>query len=215
MADELRRPTLKDVATLAGVSIKTVSRVVNREPFVSDEMTSRVQIAVRSLGYRRDHLASTLRRATRSATIGLVIADVANPYFSAITRTVENAALAEGHLLITVSSDDDPRRERQIVDGLVQRRIDGLVIASAQHHHRFLKREIDHGMAVVFFDRPPVGLSADTVLLEDQHGARMAVEHLLDNGTGASRCSATSRKSCTPRTSGLRATTRRWRRRVS
>ena len=182
MPDDRRRPTLKDVAALAGVSIKTVSRVVNQEPFVSDDVSSRVQAAVRTLGYRPDHLASTLKRANRSATIGLVIADVANPFFSAITRTVENAALAEGHLLITVSSDDDPRRERQIVDRLVQRRIDGLVIASARHDHTFLRREMDHGMAIVFFDRPPVRLAADVVLLEDERGARLAVDHLLGAG---------------------------------
>ena len=180
--DDRRRPTLKDVAAVAGVSIKTVSRVVNQEPFVSDDVSSRVQAAVRTLGYRPDHLASTLKRASRSATIGLVIADVANPFFSAITRAVENAALAEGHLLITVSSDDDPRRERQIVDRLVQRRIDGLVIASARHDHTFLRREMDHGMAVVFFDRPPVRLAADVVLLEDERGARLAVDHLLRAG---------------------------------
>ena len=104
VTDDRRRPTLKDVAALAGVSIKTVSRVVNQEPFVSDDVNARVQAAVRTLGYRPDHMASTLKRANRSATIGLVIADVANPFFSAITRVVENAALAEGHLLITVSS---------------------------------------------------------------------------------------------------------------
>jgi LacI family transcriptional regulator len=182
MPEDLRRPTLKDVAALAGVSIKTASRVINEERFVSEEVATKVQAAVRTLGYRRDHLASTLKRANRSATIGLVIADVANPFFSAITRVVENAALAEGHLLITVSSDDDPRRERQIVDRLVQRRIDGLLIASARHDHQFLKREMDHGMAVVFFDRPPVRLAADAVLLEDERGARLAVEHLLADG---------------------------------
>ena len=182
MTPDVRRPTLKDVAAVAGVSIKTVSRVVNDEPFVSDDVTARVQAAVRMLGYRRDDRASTLRRATRSATIGLVVADVANPFYSAITRFVENAALAEGHLLITVSSDDDPRRERHIVDRLVRRRIDGLLIASARQDHQFLKREIDHGMAVVFFDRPPVRLAADAVLLEDERGAHLAVEHLLAAG---------------------------------
>ena len=182
VTDDRRRPTLKDVAALAGVSIKTVSRVVNQEPFVSDDVSARVQAAVRTLGYRPDHMASTLKRANRSATIGLVVADVANPFFSAITRVVENAALAEGHLLITVSSDDNPRRERQIVDRLVQRRIDGLLIASARADHHFLKREMDHGMAIVFFDRPPVRLAADVVLLEDELGARLAIDHLLGAG---------------------------------
>jgi len=182
MTVERRRPTLKDVAALADVSIKTVSRVVNAEPFVSDDVSARVQAAIRTLGYRSDHLASSLKRDRATATIGLVVADVANPFFSAITRAVENAALAEGHLLMTVSSDEDPRREREIVDRLVQRRIDGLLIASARRDHRYLKREIDHGTAVVFYDRPPVRLAADAVLLDNEVGARSGVEHLLARG---------------------------------
>jgi LacI family transcriptional regulator len=182
MAHDIRRPTLKDVAALAQVSIKTVSRVVNDEPFVSDDVSARVQAAVRTLGYRSDHFASALKGDRRTATIGLVVADVANPFFSVITRAVENAALAEGHLLMTVSSDEDPRREREIVDRLVERRIDGLLIASARRDHRYLKREIDHGMAVVFYDRPPVRLSADAVLLDNEAGARQAVRHLLEAG---------------------------------
>ncbi len=182
MTVDVRRPTLDDVAALAGVSSKTVSRVVNEEPFVTRDVTTRVRAAVRTLGYRRDHLASALSRDRRTATIGLVVADVANPFFSAITRAVENAALAEGHLLMTVSSDEDPRREREIVDRLVQRRIDGLLIASARRDHRYLKREIEHGMAVVFFDRPPVRLAADAVLLDNEQGAYDAVGHLVASG---------------------------------
>jgi LacI family transcriptional regulator len=178
----VRRPTLNDVAALAGVSSKTVSRVVNDEPFVTADVTARVRAAVRTLGYRRDHLASTLASERRSATIGLVVADVANPFFSVITRAVENAALAESHLLMTVSSDEDPRREREIVDRLIQRRIDGLLIASSRRDHRYLKREIEHGLAVVFYDRPPVRLAVDAVVLDNATGARDAVEHLLAKG---------------------------------
>jgi LacI family transcriptional regulator len=179
---DVRRPTLRDVAALAGVSSKTVSRVVNDEPFVTADVTARVRSAVRTLGYRRDDRASTLKGERRSATIGLVVADVANPFFSLITRVVENATLAESHLLMTVSSDEDPRREREIIDRLIQRRIDGLLIASARHDHRYLKRELAHGMAVVFFDRPSVRLGADCVLLDNEGGARLAVEHLLGAG---------------------------------
>lgn len=182
MSTDVRRPTLKDVAALANVSIKSVSRVVNEEPFVSQDVKAKVHAAVRTLGYRGNAAARSLKGERRTATIGLVVADVANPFFSAFTRAVENAALAEGHLLMTVSSDEDPRREREIVDRLVQRRIDGLLIASARGDHRFLKREIEHGMAIVFFDRPAVRLAADAVLLDNEQGARDAVDYLLAEG---------------------------------
>ncbi len=182
MNPQIRRPTLHHVAERANVSIKTVSRVVNGEPFVSDATAARVNEAVKELGYRRDHIASTLKRDFASATIGLVVADVSNPFFSSITRTVENQALDAGHLLFTVSSDEDPEREREVIDRLFQRRVDGLMVATARRDHSFLRREQELGTVFVFIDRPPVRLRADTVLIDNYRGSVMAVKHLLDAG---------------------------------
>jgi LacI family transcriptional regulator len=164
------------------VSIKTVSRVVNSEPFVSEDTAAKVNRAVKELGYQQDLIASSLKRDRQSATIGLVVADVANPFYSQVTRTIESEALAAGHLLITVSSDEDPRRESQVIDRLIQRRVDGLILASARRDHRFLKKETELFTSIVFFDRPPVRLAADAVLLDNYNGARLAVDHLISAG---------------------------------
>ncbi len=182
MSPSPHRPTLHDVAAKAGVSIKTVSRVVNAEPFVSDETAAKVNKAIKELGYQQDMIASSLKRERQSATIGLVVADVANPFYSQVTRTIESQALRAGHLLITVSSDEDPKRERDVIDRLIQRRVDGLILASARRDHRFLKRETELFTSIVFLDRPPVRLAADAVLLDNYRGARMAVDHLLAAG---------------------------------
>jgi LacI family transcriptional regulator len=123
-----RQPTMKDVAALAGVSLSTVSRVVNGDPGRPD-LAEKVNRAVEVLGYRRDLTASTLRRADRaSASIGLVLADVANPFFATLLRGVEDLARERGVLTYTGSSDENSDRERELVHGLTARRVDGLII---------------------------------------------------------------------------------------
>jgi LacI family transcriptional regulator len=176
------RPTLRHVAAIAGVSFKTVSRVVNGEPGVHPATAARVSDAVRQLGFRRNEIASSLKRGGSGQTIGLVIEDMANPFFSTIARAVEEVARDRGLMLITASSDEDDARERQVIDSLVERRVDGLLVVPAGRDHRFLSQEIDMGVAVVFVDRPPGQLQADSVLLDNVGGARRAVEHLLAYG---------------------------------
>ena len=106
------RPTMRDVASTAGVSLKTVSRVVNREPGVHADTAARVEAAIASLGFARNDVARSLRHG-RAGAIGLVIEDVANPFYSAIARAVEDAAHARGHIVITGSCEEDPEREQR------------------------------------------------------------------------------------------------------
>ena len=177
-----RRPTMKDVAVLAGVSLSTVSRVVNGEN-ARPELAARVQHAVGMLGYRRDVNASTLRRADRvSASIGLVVADVANPFFAAVIRGVEEVARARGVLSFTASSDEDPVRERQLTHALAGRRVDGLVVVPAGGDQSHLLPERQAGLALTFVDRPPRYLDADVVLSDNHGGITAAVGHLLRAG---------------------------------
>lgn len=175
------RPTMSDVARAAGVSLKTVSRVVNGEA-VRPETVARVEEAIGRLGFRRNEAARTLRSRQRSRMLGLVIKDLSNPFYSAIARGVEDVTRRRGELLITGSSDEDPERERTLALLLCERRVDGLLIVPAGEEHRYLLPELELGMNVVFIDRPPGDIAADIVLLDNAGGARSAVRCLVERG---------------------------------
>lgn len=176
------RPTMNDVARLAGVGLKTVSRVVNGEPRVSKATIERVRAAIKELGYSPHEGARLLRRG-QTACIGLLLEDVANPFYSALAGAVEQAARANGLLLFTASSEEDAAQERELALAFCARRVDGLVIVpAASADHRYLQAEIDAGVVAVFVDRPAVGIAADAVLADNVGGTRAAVAHLLRHG---------------------------------
>jgi LacI family transcriptional regulator len=178
-----RRPTMVDVAALAGVAVKTVSRVVNSEPGVSAELEARVRRAIEQLNYRRDANAATLRRLGRKTqTIGLVLEDVSNPFSSELHRAVEDAARARGVLVFAGSCDEDPERERELIGSFRERRVDGLIIVPASHDHTYLYEERRAGTALVFVDRRARHLDADSVVSDNFGGAAQAVGHLLERG---------------------------------
>jgi LacI family transcriptional regulator len=176
------RPTMHDVARTAGVSLKTVSRVVNGEPGVGPTTHARVRGAIESLGFRRNDLARSLRKGSSSATVGLVIEDLDNPFYAAMARSVERVARHHDHLIILISSEEDPARERDSVIALVRRQVDGLVIVPSARDHRYLHSELRTGTPFVFVDRPPQGIEADVILLDNVGGANQAMEHLLRQG---------------------------------
>jgi len=177
------RPTMRDVAALAGVAIKTVSRVVNGVTTVDPVLAARVTEAADKLGYRPNLTASNLRRSDgRTATIGMLVEDAANPFSAALTRTVENAARERGVLVLIGSLDEDPARERELVSALIDRRVDGLVIVPAGRDHSYLIKEQRAGTCLVFLDREPQLLDADAVVSDNRQGAINAVKHLLDAG---------------------------------
>jgi LacI family transcriptional regulator len=171
-----------DVARHAGVSLKTVSRVVNKAPNVQQDLVDRVLAAVDELGFRRNQLASALRSGQQTATIGLLIEEIANPFYATIAHVTAEVAASFDSLLITASSEEDPVREERLLRDLCARRVDGLLVVPAGYDHAFLKSEVERGIPVVFLDRPAGGLVADTVLLDNRGGARSGVEHLLAQG---------------------------------
>ncbi|MEV5409069.1 LacI family DNA-binding transcriptional regulator [Thermopolyspora sp. NPDC052614] len=173
---------MHDVAAAAGVALKTVSRVVNNEPGVNPVTADRVREAIKRLGYRRNESARFLREG-RTSSIGLVIEDVSDPFYSGLSRAVETVARRHGHLLFTGSSEEDPDLEREIVMAFCARRVDGLIIVPAGTDHDYLRPELTAGVAVVFADRPPgPGLEADTVLTDNVGGAARGVAHLIRHG---------------------------------
>jgi LacI family transcriptional regulator len=178
-----RRPTMKEVATLAGVSLATVSRVVNEDGKVRADLAEKVRNAVTLLGYRRDLTATNLRRADRqSASIGLVFDDVANPFHAALLRGVETVARRRGVLPLVGSSDEDPARERELAEAFLARRVDGLIVVPSGTDHSYLRAERDAGVALAFVDRPPAFIDADCVLSDNAGGAFAATAHLLARG---------------------------------
>jgi LacI family transcriptional regulator len=174
---------MRDVARAAEVSLSTVSRVVNGDPTVTTPLAIRVRMAIERLGYRRDETASTLRRASRTSTlIGLVVDDLANPFFSALHRGVEDVARRRGVLTLAGSSDGDAGREAELIEAFAARRVDGMILAPVGPDQSGLARDRDAGIAVVFVDRPGRGLQADTVIADNAGGTRRGVEHLLASG---------------------------------
>lgn len=177
------RATIRDVAILAGVGIKTVSRVINDEANVSPQMRQRVQRAVLALNFKPNPGAGALRRGdTKTMTLGLLCDAVDNPFFAAVNRAVERVATLRGTAVFAASSGEDSQHERALVEAFSRRRVDGLIIATVDHEHTYLQPERDLGLPVVFIDRPPAGLIADAVLSDNYESAVAATRHLITIG---------------------------------
>src|SRR5215210_1115689 len=177
------RATIRDVAALAGVGIKTVSRVINNEANVSPQMRDRVERAITTLNFKPHLGAGALRRGDRKTlTLGLLLDAVDNPFSASINRAVESVASIRHTAVFAASFDDDPDRERELVDAFTRRRVDGLILTTITADHGYLQYEREHGMPIVFVDRPPVGLAVDAVLSNNHEAAYQATQHLLGTG---------------------------------
>ena len=174
---------MRDVAALAGVSFKTVSRVVNAEPGVSDALRERVQTAVEQLHYRHNLAASNLRRtAPRTLTVGALLQDIGNNFSASLLRALENRLRERGIAVLAASLDEEPERERDLVRDLVARRVDGLVLMPASVSQEYLVSEQQAGLPTVFVDRRPRGVDADSVTVDNHLGGQLATRHLLAHG---------------------------------
>jgi LacI family transcriptional regulator len=182
-AGERREPTMRDVAALAKVSIKTVSRVINGLPGAGTEVTERVRAAARSLGYRPNLTASSLRRADRrSATIGVLFEDLSNPFDAALLRAVEDHARRSGVLVLAGSTEDDHTLQRELLVSLSARRVDGVVVMAAGGHQDALQHERERGTPMVLVDRPPTFGGTDCVTTTNRDSSRAAVLKLAALG---------------------------------
>lgn len=178
-----KRPTMGDVAALAGVSRKTVSRVFNSEASVGEDLVAKVRLAASQLNYKMNLVASDLRRSNgRPSTIGLLIQDVSNEFFANIFRAVEDVAESNGVTVLASNIDEDAEREHRLTSQLVERRVDGLIIVPSGNDQSYLAHEQRSGTPIVFLDRPPQLLRADTVLSDNEEGSYLGVRHLIDHG---------------------------------
>ncbi|OAH11114.1 LacI family DNA-binding transcriptional regulator [Streptomyces jeddahensis] len=182
-ARKSRRPTLADVAQRVGVSAKTVSRVLNEDGPVSESTRVKVLAAVEELGFQPNLMARNMRMGTRDSTVGLIVPEVGNPFFGALAGGVEGAVRGHGLTLLMAASEEDEQQEHTLVTAFLARRISGLlVVPAAGSNHRYLRRERDSGLPLVFVDRPATGLSADAVVSANEEGARTGVAHLAAHG---------------------------------
>src|SRR5215207_5468993 len=174
---------MRDVGERAGVSFKTVSRVVNGEPGVSPAVAARVRDAIVELGYRRDLGASTLRRADRrTQTIAAVLEDIGNPFSAGVLRAIVDAAADRDVLVLAASSFEDMDQEREAVGAFMSRRVDGLILMPTSGGHEWFGPELERGTPVVCVDRPADSLAVDAVVSDNRDGVARATTHLARRG---------------------------------
>jgi LacI family transcriptional regulator len=175
-----RRPTIVDVARLADVSLGTVSAVLNRSSTVRPRLRERVEHAMRALDYHPNQIARSLKMQC-THTIGMVVPDIANPFFTSVIRGAEMEGQQRGYSIILCDTNEDPLQERHQLSTLFSRRVDGVLISSSNHdaaRDRLTRRRFP----IVFFDRIPRGYEGDAVLTDNLAAAYRAVRFLIHLG---------------------------------
>jgi DNA-binding LacI/PurR family transcriptional regulator len=172
--------TMKEVAERAGVSITTVSHVVNQTRFVSEELAKRVGDAIDELNYQPDQRARSLR-VGKSETIAMLVTDIVNPFFPAVVRGSEDCAREHGYSLILCNTDEDPSQEELYVSLMMERRVDGFLVAPSMRPETTLKRLVDREVPLVIIDRRSY-FRVDQVYSDNERGAYEATKYLLDLG---------------------------------
>jgi LacI family transcriptional regulator len=173
--------TIKDVAREAGVSVGTASQALRQSPAVREETRRRVMAVARRLRYQPSALARGLV-TRRTHTVGLLISDIANPFFIRAVRAVEDAAQENGYNVILCNTDEDPAKETQYLRVLMEKRVDGIILATTAGSLPAVRDVRWRRIPLVLFDRELPAVAADTVKVDSVLGGRLATEHLLGLG---------------------------------
>lgn len=177
----ISKSSIREVAKRAGVSLGTVSNVLNRPEIVAEETRERVRSAIEEIGFVRNGSARQLRAGT-SQHIGLVVLDVANPFFTEVARGVEDLANQAGYVVILCNSDDSVEKENHYLQVLEEQRAQGVLITPVQSDASYLQRFRQRGISVVLLDRPSRIKDLCSVAVDDVRGGEIAVSHLLEQG---------------------------------
>lgn len=178
------RVTMSDVAAKAGVSLMTVSRVINQKGEVNTKTRQRVLKVIKELNYRPSAIARSLA-TQETRTIGLVIPDVSNPFFADITRGIEQLAYAQGYHVFLCNTQEDPQRELAVIQSLEEKQVDGLVLCSSRLPESLLVDLLVRLPPAVLINRRmhgPDGEPFQSVILDDERGGWLATQHLLQHG---------------------------------
>ncbi|CAN7644093.1 LacI family DNA-binding transcriptional regulator [Rhizobium sp. LjRoot254] len=170
-----------DVAATAGVSVATVSAFVNGTVPVSSELRGRIEQAIRSIGYKRNAIARSLKMGT-TRTIGLVIADITNPFFTDVTSVIQDVLHRSGYALMLCCTDEDPAMQDEQISLLLDRMVDGLIIAPAGDDHALERILSRADIPTVLIDRICSGTNADEVVLDNQRAVQDAIEYMIGLG---------------------------------
>jgi LacI family transcriptional regulator len=176
-----KRATLADVARAAGVGPMTVSRSINGHPYVAEETAKKIRAVIRELNYRPNHAARMLT-GQLSRSIGLVVPDIADTFFSVVSHAVQEAAREAGYLVWLAASDDDSTIEAAQVEMMTHHPVDGILLVPADSRSKYLKSLVGGPTPLVTIDRPIEVATTDSIGVENKTGARLAVEHLIQHG---------------------------------
>ncbi|ACJ75148.1 transcriptional regulator, LacI family [Thermosipho africanus TCF52B] len=177
----MNRPSIKEVAKKAGVSISTVSRVLNNSAPVSEELRKKVEAAVKELGYYPSNIAKSLRKG-KTKTIGFILPDITNPFFADIVRGAEDFLRKKGYTLILCNSDQNGEQEIQLLETLISKHIDGLLFTGTGSFNLLLEEKIRKGLKVVFLDRIIQGINSSYVIVDNKKGMELLLDFLIKSG---------------------------------
>ncbi|MGJ6979751.1 LacI family DNA-binding transcriptional regulator [Aestuariimicrobium soli] len=181
-APRLVRPRMQDVADAAGVSIKTVSRALTGTGAVKEATRERILAEARRVGFQRNDIAAGLRQGQSMRTLGVMLGDLANPFFPPLLRGIHDVAARRGHLVISADAQGDPDLERRSIESLLAHRVAGLIIAPTGTDFSYLGDQTQFGSAIVFVDSNPLGTGADSVITTNTASSRAGVAHLISRG---------------------------------
>lgn len=176
------RPTLAQVAARAGVSLKTASRALGGESYVSEKTLRSVLTAAAELDYQRNAAASLLASGHLAESLGLITGDFTNPFYSALAQAVEDEIRPRGMHLSVANSRESAEQEQRVALDLARRQTKAVITVSAMIDHGDYAQLQARGIPVVFVDRPAENLAADSVVFDNRVGGRLVAQHLLDRG---------------------------------
>jgi LacI family transcriptional regulator len=173
-----RVPTMKDVARKAGVSVTSVSHALNGTRFVSEDVSSRIEQAIKVLNFKPNPIARNLRSG-KSKLVGFIVCNIENYFYINIAKGIEKTLNNYGYRLLLVDAEENKKKEIDNVESLYLQRTDGLIIAPTDPNFEYLKKMVRSDYPVVFVDRPPINYNADTILLSNTEAAYTATRYLI------------------------------------
>jgi LacI family transcriptional regulator len=174
----LGKLTIKDIAREAGVSTATISRVLNNSGYVSDDVKRHVLEVINNFNYQPNAIARSLKQ-DKSRSIGIVLPDMANPYFMKMARAIQHRCFQEGYHLLFVDTEENPQKEKEALDFLTEKRIEALILAGTGSNREQIQAISDSGIHVILVDRRFSNLKLDTVAEDNFYAAKAAIDYLI------------------------------------